>query len=56
MIYTTHYDPIYKIGDQRVFKYDGKMPEWKMVDYIEAKHVSNFAPLYGKSVNIYTYD
>lgn len=56
MIYTTHYDPIYKIGDQRAFKYDDKTTEWKMVDYIEAKHVSNFAPLYGKSVNIYTYD
>jgi len=56
MIYTTHYDPIYKIGDQRVFKYEDKTVDWKMVDYIEAKNVSNFAPLYGKSINIYTYD
>ena len=56
MIYTSHYEPIYGIGAARQFAFEGKVEEWKMIDYIEAKYVSNLAPLYGKSINIYWYD
>jgi len=55
LIYTSHYDPIYGINTERKFQFDNKTEEWKMIDYIEAKYVSNLAPLYGKSINIYTY-
>lgn len=56
IVYTSHYDPIYSIGDERVFKYDHKVVTWKMVDYIEVEYAANLAPLYGKSIAIFNHD
>jgi len=56
LVYTSHYDPVYGLGCKRQFTFEGKTEEWEMVDYIEANLVSNLAPIYGKSINIYTYD
>jgi hypothetical protein len=56
LIYTSHYDPIGYIGGERTFKYNGKEVDWKMVDYIDAVNIINLAPLYGKSIYIFSYD
>jgi hypothetical protein len=56
LIYTSHYDPISRIGDERDFKYDAKTVKWKMVDYIEVNYISNLAPMYGKSIMFFNYD
>lgn len=56
LTYTSHYEPVYGIGVRRKFRFDGKEETWNMVDYIEAKHMSNLAPMYGKSIPIYYYD
>jgi len=56
LVYTSNYDPNFGIGMKRVFKYDNKSVEWNLVDYIEAVHIANLAPLYGKSILIYSYD
>jgi len=56
LLYTSHYDPIWGIGCKRQFSFEGKIEKWEMVDYIEAKNISNLAPIYGKSINIYMYD
>jgi hypothetical protein len=56
IIYTGNLEPNYLIGEERTFKYEGKEVVWKMIDYIESEFVSNLAPLYGKSLPIYSYD
>jgi hypothetical protein len=56
LVFTSHYDPIYGIGASKQFKHEGKVEEWKCVDYIDASFISNLAPLYGKSILIYCYD
>lgn len=56
LIYTINFESNFYIGEERTFKYEGKMDTWKMVDYIESKNVANLAPLYGKSISIFNYD
>jgi len=56
LVYTSHYESIYYINEDRNFKYDDKVQNWIMVDYIESKFISNLAPLYGKSIAIFCYD
>jgi hypothetical protein len=56
LVYTSHYDPIYGIDAIKQFKHEGKVEEWKCVDYIDTKYISNLAPLYGKSILIFCYD
>jgi len=56
IVYTFHYEPIYRIGDKRTFKYDNKTVIWEMIDYIEVENVSNLAPLYGKSIAVFNYN
>jgi hypothetical protein len=56
LIYTSHYESVYYIDEGRNFKYDNKIQEWEMVDYIESEYISNLAPLYGKSIAIFCYD
>jgi hypothetical protein len=56
LIYTSHYESLYFINEERSFKYDSKMVEWTLVDYIESDYVANLAPLYGKSIMIFSYD
>jgi hypothetical protein len=56
LIYTSNYESNFTMGEKRKFKFDSKIEEWTMVDYIEAIHIANLAPLYGKSINVYCYD
>ena len=56
LIYTSNYESNYYIDEKRNFKYDGKVHEWTMVDYIESEYVANLAPMYGKSIAIFNYD
>jgi hypothetical protein len=56
LIYTSNYESIYFIDEERNFKYEDKIHRWVMADYIESKFISNLAPLYGKSISIYCYD
>jgi len=56
LIFTSNYEPNYGIGIKRQFRYDGKVVEWEMVDYIEMEYVGNLAPIYGKSIPVYCYD
>ena len=56
LIYTSNYESVYYIDEERSFKYDGKVHEWTMVDYIESEYVANLALIYGKSIAIFNYD
>lgn len=56
LIYTSNYESVYYIDEVRKFKYDDKIHEWTMVDYIESEYVANLAPMYGKSIAIFNYD
>ena len=56
LIYTSNYESVYYIDEERKFKTEDKTYNWVMVDYIEAKFIANLAPLYGKSISIYCYD
>lgn len=55
LTFTSNYEPNYGIGIKRQFRYDNKIVEWKMIDYIEVENVGNLAPLYGKSISVYCY-
>ena len=56
LIYTSNYESVYYINEERSFKYDDSIQAWTMVDYIESNFISNLAPLYGKSIAIFCYD
>lgn len=56
LIYTINYESLYYIGEERKFKLENNIVNWKMVDYIESENLANLAPLYGKSISIYVYD
>jgi len=56
LIYTSNCDPNFSIGSNRDFKFNEKIENWELVDYIEANYIANLTPLYGKSINIYCYD
>lgn len=64
LIYTGHYESAFYINEDRTFIYDSvvagnksvKTVQWELVDYIESKHATNLAPLYGKSLPIFSYD
>jgi len=64
LIYTSHYESTFYIGEERQFKYTSevagnkseKVVTWNLIDYIETKFVSNLAPLYGKSISIFSYE
>jgi len=56
LLYTSNYESVYYVNEKRKFKYDGKIVEWTLVDYIESEHIANLAPMYGKSISIYNYD
>lgn len=64
LIYTGHYESAFYINEDRNFIYNSvvagnestKNVQWELVDYIESRHATNLAPLYGKSLSIFCYD
>jgi len=56
LVYTSHYESVYYIDEERNFLYNNVIHKWQMVDYIESEHISNLAPMYGKSIAIFCYD
>lgn len=56
LVFTSNYEPNFGIGIVRQFRYDNKIVEWELIDYIEIENVANLAPLYGKSLPIYCYN
>ena len=56
LIYTSNYESIYYINEERMFKFEDKIQTWTMIDFIEASFIANLAPLYGKSIAIFCYD